>query len=51
MEHFKSGDTRIISQKENDPPFTRGENERITFKETSELNLAQQVGVAGGCSR
>ena len=51
MEHSKSGDTRIISQKENDPPFTRDENERITLKETTDLNLAQQVGGAGGCSK
>ena len=48
MERFKSGGTSITAHKENDPPFGKDENESITIKETSELNIAQQVG--GGCS-
>ena len=49
MERFKSGGTSITAHKENDPPFGKDKNESITIEETSELNIAQQVG--GGCSK
>ena len=50
MERFKAVDAGIIAQKENDPSFTKDENDRITQAEIPDSNAkmnfvhAQQVG-------